>query len=150
MMKTDVVRNFTLPKLTVLSVLLQGHEWGEAVESAFKKRNYRFTEGRVGSMELKKVIAAIETAAKSKDVINGDSYREIHALYHAIVEAVQGIGRGTTQIGDLLRTVGLTFSIVRGEVEDGGEWICVCLFGTIGGLKKGFEHEVIGFGYNHI
>ena len=104
-------------------------------------------------MELSKVVAAIETSAKTNKIINAQSYREVHALYHAILEAIQGVSRGTLQLGDILRTVGLTFSIVRGKIEFSGssdEWISVCVYGTIGAPKKGFEHDTLGFGFNHI
>lgn len=39
---------------------------------------------------------------------------------------------------------------MTGSVEHEGEWIAVCAYGTIGAPKKGFEHEAIGFGFNHI
>jgi hypothetical protein len=50
------------------------------------------------------------------------------------------VGRGTIQIA-------------RGKVEISGkaeEWLSVCIYGTIGAPQKGFEHDVLGFGYNHI
>lgn len=79
---------------------------------------------------------------------------EVHSLYHAIIETIQSIGRGIVQFGDILRTVGLTFAIVRGKmsgsVEHEGEWIAVCAYGTIRAPKRGFEHEAVGFGFNHI
>ncbi|KAI7256820.1 hypothetical protein KC345_g10921, partial [Hortaea werneckii] len=88
-----------------------------------------------GAMDMIKVIAAIETAAKNNNIIDSNSYREVHSLYHAIIETIQSIGRGIVQFGDILRTVGLTFAIVRGKmsgsVEHEGEWIAVCAYGTI-------------------
>jgi hut operon positive regulator len=141
-------------KLTMLLTVLQDHEWRQVVEQELTAKGFRFTIGRVGAMDMNKVVAAIETAAKNNKIIDSDKYREVHALYHAIIEAIQSVGRGVVQFGEILRTVGLTFSIVRGKmtgtVEHEGEWIAVCVYGTIGAPKKGFEHETIGFGFNHI
>ena len=109
--------------------------------------------GKVGSMNSQKVVAAMETAAKSNQVIETDVYRETHALYHAIMEALYGVTRGQIQLADVLRTVGLRFAIVRGTPYDGkkeGEWVAVALYGTIGAPVKGSEHEAIGLGINHI
>jgi hut operon positive regulator len=57
------------------------------------------------------------------------------------------------QIGSVLRTVGLSFAILRGnpyENEQEGDWIAESLYGTIGAPVKGSEHETIGLGINHI
>ncbi len=140
-------------RLTSLLVLLHNTELAEGIEKEIRERGYSYTVGKVGAMELSKVVAAIETSAKTNKIINAQSYREVHALYHAILEAIQGVSRGTLQLGDILRTVGLTFSIVRGKIEVSGssdEWISVCVYGTIGAPKKGFEHDTLGFGFNHI
>ncbi|WP_328591271.1 hut operon transcriptional regulator HutP [Paenibacillus albiflavus] len=147
------MNSFSLGKLTCLLAMLHNDSWGKEVEDELKTRGYRYTIGKVGSMDIVKVVAAIETAAKSKHIIDEGHYREAHALYHATIEAIQGIGRGTIQFGEILRTVGLTFAIVRGTVDrpgHDGEWISVCVFGSIGAPKKGFEHDTLGFGYNHI
>lgn len=147
------ISSFSLSKLTILLPLLQDHEWKETVEHHLTGHGYRYTIGKVGAMDLMKVVAAVETAAKRNHIINDEHYREVHALYHAIIEAIQGVGRGTMQFGEILRTVGLTFAVVRGPLNDHevpGDWIAVCLFGTIGAPKKGFEHETLGFGINHI
>ncbi len=115
--------------------------------------NWKSCTGKVGSMDAHKVVASIETAAKKNEVINPDVYRESHALYHAIIEALNGITRGQVQIGSVLRTVGLSFAVLRGnpyENEQEGDWIAVSLYGTIGAPVKGFEHEAIGLGMNHI
>ncbi|MTT31158.1 hut operon transcriptional regulator HutP [Terrilactibacillus sp. BCM23-1] len=144
---------FTMGQLTSLCTLLHNHKWKHVIEAEMKERGYKYTIGKVGAMDLSKIVAAVETSAKAKHVIDANSYREIHALYHAIIEAIQGVGRGTVQFGEILRTVGLTFCIVRGEVEyahNKDEWICVCLSGTIGAPRKGYEHDVLGFGFNHI
>ncbi|WP_275262310.1 HutP family protein [Paenibacillus tepidiphilus] len=144
---------YPLGKLAALLALMQQHSEEAVIRAEMDRRNYRYITGRVGSMELVKVIAAIETAAKAGGVINPDDYREVHALYHATLEAVQGVGRGTLQFGEILRTVGLTFCVARGAVNVAGylsDWMAVCIYGTIGAPKKGFEHEAIGFGYNHV
>jgi hut operon positive regulator len=144
---------FSLGKLTSLLVLLHNDELGKGIEEEMNCRGYRYTIGKVGAMDLVKVIAAMETSAKSNQIIDANSYPEVHSLYHAIIEAIQGVGRGTVQFGDILRTVGLTFCIARGSVNmagQTGEWLSVCIYGTIGAPKKGFEHDVLGLGYNHI
>jgi hut operon positive regulatory protein len=146
--------SFPIGKLSILLAVLQEHEWKKVIEKELSSQEFRYTIGRVGAMDMIKVIAAIETAAKNNQIIDSESYREVHSLYHAIIEAIQSVGRGVVQFGDILRTVGLTFAIVRGKmsgtVEHKGEWIAVCVYGTIGAPKKGFEHEAIGFGFNHI
>ncbi|RUS46205.1 hut operon transcriptional regulator HutP [Cohnella sp. AR92] len=154
-MDSESVSKFPVGKLAILLAVLQDHEWRRTVERGLIAEGYRFTIGRVGAMDMMKVIAAIETAAKNNRIIDSESYREVHAVYHAIIEALQGVGRGEVQFGNILRTVGLTFSIVRGKfsggpVEHEGDWIAVAIYGTIGAPKKGFEHETIGFGFNHI
>lgn len=114
---------------------------------------WKWCSGKVGSMEAQKVVAAIETAAKQHGLIQNDVYREAHALYHTIMEALHGITRGQMQLGSILRTVGLRFAIVRGnpyESEAEGEWLAVALYGTIGAPVKGLEHETLGLGINHI
>lgn len=117
------------------------------------QRGWKACKGKVGAMDGHKVVAAVETAAKNEGIVKPQLYRESHALYHAIIEAVSGVTRGNNQIGTLLRTVGLQFSIVRGNpYQDAaeGEWIAVALYGTIGAPVKGLEHEAIGLGINHI
>lgn len=57
-------------------------------------------------------------------------------------------------LGNVLRTVGLVFSIVRGPIILGdtsdGEWVAVVLYGNIGAHIRGYEHEVIGLGINPV
>lgn len=109
--------------------------------------------GKVGSMDSQKVVAAIETAAKREGIIKADGYRETHALYHAIMDALSGVTRGQVQLGSVMRTVGLRFAVVRGnpyENVEEGDWIAVALYGTIGAPVRGSEHETIGLGINHI
>jgi hut operon positive regulatory protein len=115
--------------------------------------NWRYCKGKVGSMDLQKIVSAVETAAKRNGIVNGDLYREMHALYHAVLEAMQGVTRGQVELGGLMRTVGLRFAVMRGtpyENEAEGEWIAVALYGTIGAPIRGLEHETIGLGINHI
>jgi hut operon positive regulator len=50
-------------------------------------------------MELQKIVAAIETPAKRQGLVNPDVYREMHALYHAIIEAMYGVTRGQVELG---------------------------------------------------
>ncbi|MED3689970.1 hut operon transcriptional regulator HutP [Peribacillus butanolivorans] len=147
------INNFSMGKLTSLLVLMHNTEMVKEIEQELISRGCQYTVGKVGAMDLSKVVSAIETSAKTNNVINSNSYREVHALYHAILEAMQGVSRGTLQLGDILRTVGLTFSIVRGNIDFSGyngEWISVFVYGTIGAPKKGFEHDALGFGFNHI
>lgn len=118
-----------------------------------RMQGFVFCQGKTGSMETNKIVAAIETAAKRNGVIENDVYRETHALYHAIMEALHGVTRGQVLLGTVLRSVGLSFSVVRGkpyQSEAEGEWIAVALYGTIGAPVKGAEHEAIGLGINHI
>lgn len=124
-------------------------EWTEM----YNERNWKSCTGKVGSMDSQKVVAAIEVAAKQQGVITSDVYRESHALYHAIMEALHGITRGQVQLGSVMRTVGLRFAVVRGnpyENEAEGEWLAVAIYGTIGAPVKGLEHETLGLGINHI
>ena len=140
-------------KTAVLAALADPETAGVIIEHAGRK-GYRLVRGAVGSMQGEKVIAALETAAKRQGLINPDSYREEHALYHAIVEAMQGMGRGQVLLREVLRTVGLTFVIARGprsfKVPGDGDWLAVVLYGTIGAPIKGFEHETLGLGINHL
>jgi hut operon positive regulatory protein len=138
-------------KNAMLLLLLDREE--EEWNRYFNELNWSYCTGKIGSMDSQKIVAAIETAAKRNDLVREDLYREMHALYHATMEALTGVTRGHTQIGEVLRTVGLRFSIVRGTPyvnEEEGEWIAVALYGTIGAPIKGLEHETIGLGINHI
>ncbi|MGH2362295.1 MAG: HutP family protein [bacterium] len=114
-------------------------------------RSYRVVLGSVGTMDVQKVIAAVETAARREALISQE-YAEEHALYHATIEALQGVGRGQLALGTLLRTVGLRFALARGPrlYDDRTEWIAVAFFGTIGQPIKGNEHEVVGLGIQHL
>ncbi len=85
------------------------------------QKGWKYCARKVGSMNSQKVVAAMETAAKSNQVIETDVYRETHALYHAIMEAWYGVTRGQIQLADVLRTVGLRFAIVRGTPQSIGK-----------------------------
>ncbi|KJE26548.1 hut operon positive regulatory protein [Geobacillus kaustophilus] len=135
----------------LLAMLDEGEEG--PVLSQLEALSWRYCQGRVGAMEPQKIVAAIETAAKRHGVVDGGLYRDMHALYHAILEAVHGVTRGQVELGDLLRTAGLRFAVVRGmpyEQPNEGEWVAVALYGTIGAPVRGLEHEAVGLGINHI
>lgn len=138
-------------KAALLIAMSEPSELEDSIELA-ALAGFEVAVGRVGSMEVPKVIAAIETAAKREGIID-DSYREQHALYHAIIDAFQGLGRGPLELGNVLRTVGLRFAIVKGsrvsEAED-GLWLAVAMYGLIGAPIRGHEHEVCGLGINHL
>jgi len=140
-------------KTAMLAAFVDGDTATVLMEHA-RQKGYRMVRGAVGSMQGEKVIAALETAAKREGLIDPASYREEHALYHAIVEAMQGIGRGQVLLREVLRTVGLTFVIARGprsaRLAGDGDWLAVVLYGTIGAPIKGFEHETLGLGINHL
>lgn len=114
-----------------------------------KEQGFSFCLGKVGSMNLKEVVAAIETATRREGLLD-NSYRHQHALYHGILEALQGISRGELQLGGLLRTAGLRFSVVLAHYNQEGRWLAVALYGMMGAPVKGHEHEVVGLGINHL
>lgn len=139
-----------------VAIAIAVEEDKEKLKSLIKKANrlgYQVMAGHVGSMQMEKVIASIETGARREGLIS-NVYREEHSLYHAIIEALEGICRGQLNLGDALRTVGLSFSVVIGPKNVGrkekGDWLAVVLYGTIGAPIPGFEHEAIGMGINHI
>lgn len=146
------------PSLGRAALLLALTEDEAARESLIRKLaigGYRAVCGRVGSMEAHKVVAAVETASRRAGLIRTDVYREEHALYHAILEALQGVCRGQVSLGSILRTVALSFAVVRGPRQPGslpaeGEWLAVALYGLIGAPNKGWEHEVSGLGIMHV
>jgi hut operon positive regulator len=121
----------------------------QEIAQRFGEHGYRMYRGKAGSMESKTIFAAIETAAMRQDLIR-ENYREEHALYHATMEAFSGFCRGQVDLGDLLRSTGLVFAIVRGNLvladRSSGDWLAVVLYGQIGSPRQGFEHEAIGMG----
>lgn len=144
--------NISLGKMAVFLVLHSG-EAEEAMQKLGRECGYKLVKGRVGSMDSAKIFAAVETAAKREGLIN-DQYREEHALYHCILEAYHGICRGQTGLGNIMRSAGLLFSIVRGSRipgdEGDGAWVAVALYGSMGAPIKGYEHEVLGLGLNPV
>ena len=135
------------------AILLATLEKSEAIHFQSSFENLQYCKGKVGAMNMEKVIAAVETAAKRQNIIVENLYRENHALYHAILEALEGVTRGQFAIGDMKRTVGLRFAVVRSKPYTNvneGEWLAVAFYGTIGAPIKGLEHEVVGLGINHI
>jgi hut operon positive regulator len=120
--------------------------------SAARDKGFEVAVGKVGSMDVQKVIAAVETAAKREGLVD-DHYRSQHALYHAILDALQGLGRGPLELGNILRTAGLRFAVVKGPrtIENTNDlWIAVGMYGMIGAPIKGHEHEACGLGINHL
>lgn len=142
-------------KATVLLAMEHRPEQEAIMLEEIERHGFRAVKGRVGSMDAQKIVAAVETACRRTGLVSDTSYREEHALYHAILEALHGIGRGQLAFGTILRTVGLSFAVLRGrreaaDCESEGEWLVVALYGTIGAPIKGWEHEVVGMGVNHI
>lgn len=138
-------------KIALLLALNDGNM--ENLQKYYENKNYVIYKGQAGSMDAKKIVAAIETAASREGLIR-ENYHEEHALYHAIIEALSGYCRGQVMLGEVLRSAGLTFTIVRGTlIEDdlsSGNWIAVVLYGQIGSPRRGFEHEAIGMGIQPI
>jgi len=139
---------------TAIMYALADEDMEKQIKKEAEKQGFILLKGRVGSMNTEKVFAAVETAAARENIVRKDHYRDTHALYHAIQDAFVGICRGQLGLGNMLRTVGLIFTVVRGprsidHLED-GDWIAVVLYGTIGAPVKGNEHETIGLGINHL
>ncbi|WMJ78971.1 MULTISPECIES: HutP family protein [unclassified Sedimentibacter] len=136
-----------------IALLLALGDDTEELKSYYENKNYIIYKGQAGSMDAKKIVAAIETAATREDLIR-ENYHEEHALYHAIIEALSGFCRGQVMLGEVLRSAGLTFVIVRGLLAEdeptSGNWISVVLYGHIGSPRRGFEHEAIGMGIQPI
>lgn len=142
----------SIGKIAVLYAISTKSE-GEEIYKKASEMGYRLYKGSVGSMDSAKIFAAVETAAKKEGLIN-PIYREEHSIYHSILEAYTAICRGREGLGNVLRSAGLAFSIVRGpripsDTND-GEWIAIVLFGNMGAPIKGYEHEVIGLGINPV
>lgn len=142
----------SIGKIASLIVLTTDGDTDELIRIT-REKGYKVYKGCVGSMDSSKIFAAVETAAKKEGLIR-NIYREEHAIYHSQLEAYSGICRGQVGLGNMLRTAGLVFSIVRGPRIPGGsvndEWIAVALYGYMGAPTKGYEHEVIGLGINPI
>lgn len=136
-----------------IALLLALSDNFEDLKEQYENKGYMVYKGNVGSMDVKKIYAAIETAAFREDIIR-ENYHDEHTLYHTIQEALSGYCRGQVVLGDVLRTAGLIYVLVRGKLIEGdassGEWISLVLFGQIGSPRKGFEHEAIGLGIQPI
>jgi hut operon positive regulatory protein len=139
---------------TTIMYSLAGGELEQQLQKEAAKKGYALIKGRVGSMSTEKIFAAVETAALRENLIRKEHYRETHALYHATLDAFVGICRGQLGLGNMLRTVGLIFAVARGprstDQREDGDWLAVVLYGTIGAPIKGYEHETIGLGINHL
>lgn len=137
----------------MVTLLSDGREEKELVQ-AVRRRGYLIVTGKVGSMDPQKVVGSIESSVKRQALIDSDLYREEHALYHAMMEALLGISRGQISFGSVLRTVGLRYTVLRGlkspNAKEEKDWIAVAMYGTIGAPAKGAEPEVMGLGINHI
>lgn len=136
-----------------ISLLLTLSDEYEEMKIEYEKLGYVIYRGNVGSMDPQKIVAAIETASLRENIIR-ENYHEEHSLYHAIIEALSGYCRGQVVLGELQRTAGLTFTIVRGNLimgdKSSGQWISIVLYGQIGSPRKGFEHEAVGMGIQSI
>jgi len=125
----------------------------EKIINLYEKKGFKLIKGHVGAMDASKIFAAVETAVIRQKIIS-ENYHEEHALYHAIAEAFNGYCRGPVALESVLRTTGMVFSVVRGNLsiddKDNGEWIAVVLYGHIGSPRRGFEHEAIGMGLQSI
>ena len=143
----------TIGQVAIRIAIEKNNEKANLLQEKARSLGYKVMSGSVGSMQMEKVIASIETGARRQGLIS-DVYREEHSLYHAIIEALEGICRGQLNLGNALRTVGLRFSVVSGpksvETKEKDSWLAVVLYGTIGAPIPGFEHEAIGMGINHI
>lgn len=132
-----------------IALLYALNEGNDDFKNEFEEKGYMLFKGQSGSMDAKKIVASIETAALRENMIK-ENYHEEHALYHAIIEAFSGYCRGQIVLGEVLRTTGLVFTIVRGNLAAGdrssGQWLAVALYGQIGSPRQGFEHEAIGLG----
>ena len=140
-------------KLTILLLISSEQEEKELFKK-ISNLGYKVCLGKVGTMDSKELIAAIETTAKREEIFSAGCYRDEHVVYHTILSALKGLCRGEIGIGNFLRTVGVKFVVLRGPIDtsqsDLGEWISVGIYGTIGAPIKGFEHEAIGLEINTI
>ena len=75
--KFQQVNDFSMGRLTSLLVLLHNTELAEGIEKEINERGYSYTVGKVGAMELSKVVAAIETSAKTNKIINAQLTTEL-------------------------------------------------------------------------
>ena len=136
-----------------INLALSDEDTSREIIDKYEEEGYSLIRGQVGTMDVKKIYAAIETAVYREDMIR-ENYHEEHALYHAVSEALSGYCRGDIALDTVLRTTGLSFAVARGELvvgeSSGGDWIAVVLYGFIGSPRRGFEHEAIGLGIQSI
>lgn len=134
-------------RLTILLLISSGEEEKELLKR-IRSLGYKICIGKSGTMESSEIIAAIETTSKREGIFRSDSYREEHAVYHTALNALKGLCRGEIGIGNLLRTIGVKFVVLRGPLDTTrsglGEWVSVGIYGMVGAPIKGFEHEAIG------
>jgi len=137
-----------------ISLLISSEEEEKELLKKISSLGYKICIGKSGTMESSEIIAAIETAAKREGIVRSDSYREEHAVYHTALSALKGLCRGEIGIGNLLRTIGVKFVVLRGPLDTTrsglGEWVSVGIYGMVGAPIKGFEHEAIGLDINTI
>jgi hut operon positive regulator len=140
-------------KLTILLLISSEEEEKELVKK-INSFGYKICIGKVGTMDSREIIAAIETTAKREGIFPAGYYREEHAVYHTALNALRGLCRGEIGIGNFLRTIGVKFVVLKGPMDttrsDLGEWVSVGIYGTVGAPIKGFEHEAIGLDINTI
>ena len=140
-------------RLTILLLVSSKEEEKELLKKV-SSLGYKICIGKVGTMDSREVIAAIETTAKREGIFPAGCYRGEHAVYHTALNALKGLCRGEIGIGNFLRTIGVKFVVLRGPLDttqcDLGEWISVGIYGTVGAPINGFEHEAIGLEINNI
>ena len=143
---------FSSPGRVALQIAMAVGAEGETLAARARDHGFAVVTGKAGSMDVQKIIAAVETAAKREGLID-EGYGAEHALYHATLDALQGMGRGHLELGGILRTLGLRFAVVKGARIRGdaeGPWLAVAMYGMIGAPRRGHEHEVCGLGVNHL
>lgn len=145
------LKKMGIGKLAITLAVSDSNE--EKILNHYQSKGYKLVKGHVGAMDAGKIFAAVETAVIRQKIIS-ENYHEEHALYHAITEAFNGYCRGPVALESVLRTTGMVFSVVRGNLtvddRENGEWIAVVLYGHIGSPRRGFEHEAIGMGLQSI
>jgi hut operon positive regulatory protein len=143
----------TIGQIAIKLVITEPGEEQQQYLQKIRGYGYKAICSQVGSMQMEKVIASIETASRREGIIS-DTYRDEHALYHSILDALAGVCRGQLALDNVLRTVGIKYSVIIGpKASDHSRddyWLVVAIYGTIGAPIKGFEHEAIGLGTYHI
>ena len=134
----------------VIEILIADEERRRELLEKAKSLGMKVCFGKAGSMNAEKIIAAVLTASKREGIWDANSFREEHAIYDATLEAMHAVCHGQLVVSEAMRTIGLSFCVIRKNLVDNGEWVYVGMYGTIGAPIKGFEHEAIGLGINHI